>query len=248
MVIVEGSAGPSAESSPAYGLWPLVLLNSAIFIIFAFSFFKPRSRRDWRTLGGFSAFIVALFVEMYGFPLTVYLLSGWLSRIVPALDPLSHASGHLWETILGMKGDPHLNPLHLLSNVFIFAGFVLLAASWRVLLQAQRAGKLATEGPYRHLRHPQYAGFLIIMIGFLLQWPTIPTLVMFPVLAVMYARLARREEREVAAALPEAWRRYAETTPRWFPRFRHGPSVRPPEPTTGPVGQARDSAPPRLSA
>lgn len=233
MIIAEASQGPASGGSPAYGLWPLVVINSAIFVVFAFSFFKPKSRRDWRTLGGFSAFVVALFVEMYGFPLSIYLLSGWLTRVVPGIDLFSHSSGHFWETILRVKGDPHLNPLHLLSNVFIFSGFVLLAASWKVLYEAQKMGTLATEGPYRYVRHPQYDGFLIIMIGFLLQWPTIPTLVMFPVLAVMYARLARREEREVAATLPDAWKRYAALTPRWLPRIRHRPSPRPPQLTAG---------------
>lgn len=91
----------------AYGLWSLVFINSAIFIMFAFSFFKPATARDWRSFGAFSAFIVALFVEMYGFPLTIYLLSGWLQARFPNLDLLSHESGHLWSTLLGDQGNPH---------------------------------------------------------------------------------------------------------------------------------------------
>src|SRR5829696_1919084 len=104
-----------SEAAPAYGLWGLVVLNSVIFIFFAFSFFKPRTSRDWRSFGAFSAFLVALFAEMYGFPLTIYLLSGWLQSRYPGVDLLSHNNGHLWEKLLGTTGDPHLSPLHILS-------------------------------------------------------------------------------------------------------------------------------------
>ena len=208
---------------PAYGLWVLVLINSAVFIIFAFSFFKPKTKRDWRTFSGFSAFIVALFAEMYGFPLTIYLLSGWLARRFPGVDFLSHDAGHLWYRVLGFSGDPHSNPIHILSNVLIVAGFFLLSAAWRVLYAAQKEGTLATSGPYAYVRHPQYIGFIVIMIGFLLQWPTLLTLVMFPILVTVYVRLAHREEREVAAALGEAWRRYASVTPGWIPRLGRKP-------------------------
>jgi protein-S-isoprenylcysteine O-methyltransferase Ste14 len=207
------------DSIPAYGLWTLVLINSAIFVLFAFSFFKPRTKRDWRTFGGFSAFIVALFVEMYGFPLTIYLLAGWLGRRFPGTNLLSHDAGHLWYSLLGFKGNPHLNPIHLLSNVFILGGFFLLASSWRVLFAAQQARKLATTGPYARVRHPQYVAFIVIMLGFLLQWPTLLTLVMFPILVATYVRLAHREEHEVEAELGEEWRAYAAVTPRWIPRL-----------------------------
>jgi protein-S-isoprenylcysteine O-methyltransferase Ste14 len=205
--------------APAYGLWLLVIINVAVFAIFAFSFTHPRTARDWRSFGAFTAFLVALFTEMYGFPLTIYLLSGWLQRRYPGLDLLSHNSGHLWETLLGSQGDPHLNPLHLLSGFLIAGGFILLAAAWRVLYAAQQAHQLATTGPYAHVRHPQYAGLILIMLGFLVQWPTILTLAMFPFLVWMYVRLARREEREVRAEFGETYARYAATTPAFIPRL-----------------------------
>src|SRR5260370_13695516 len=103
------------EAMPAYGLWGLVIINTAVFVIFAFSFAKPKTARDWRSFGAFSAFVVALFTEMYGYPLTIYLLSGWLGSRFPAIDTLTHNNGHLWEVLMGWHGDPHLNPLHLLS-------------------------------------------------------------------------------------------------------------------------------------
>jgi protein-S-isoprenylcysteine O-methyltransferase Ste14 len=204
---------------PAYGLWGLAIINAAIFIIFAFSFFKPKTTRDWRTFGAFSAFIVALFVEMYGFPLTIYLLAGWLQTRFPGTDFLTHDAGHIWYSLLGFEGNPHLNPIHIASNLLIAAGFFLLSAAWRVLYKAQQTRTLATTGPYAHIRHPQYAAFIVIMMGFLLQWPTLLTLAMFPVLVTLYVRLAHREEREVAAEIGCAWDVYAESTPRWFPRL-----------------------------
>jgi len=138
----------------AYGLWSLVFINSAIFIMFAFSFFKPATARDWRSFGAFSAFIVALFVEMYGFPLTIYLLSGWLQARFPNLDLLSHESGHLWSTLLGDQGNPHFSVLHIASYLFLGFGFYLLSAAWNVLYHAQRRHSLATVGPYGWIRHP----------------------------------------------------------------------------------------------
>ena len=203
---------------PAYGLWSLVVINSLVFIIFAFSFTKPKTQRDWRSFSAFAAFIVALFVEMYGFPLTIYLLSGWLVRRYPGVDFLSHDAGHLWNTLLGWKVNPHFDPLHILSNVLILCGFILLSAAWKVLYEAQRTKTLATTGPYAYVRHPQYDGFILIMLGFLLQWPTLVTLIMFPILVTMYVRLARREEREVLSEFGDEYRRYANRTPAFLPR------------------------------
>jgi len=208
-----------SEPESAYGLWPLVIINSLIFIIFAFSFFKPRTTRDWRSFSAFSAFLVALFTEMYGFPLTIYLLSGWLGSRYPGIDFMSHDAGHLLEVLFGWRANPHFGPFHIASNVLIFGGFILLASAWKVLYEAQRTHQLATTGPYARVRHPQYAGFVLIMAGFLLQWPTLITLVMFPILVYMYVRLARREEREVAAEFGEEYARYAARTPAFFPRW-----------------------------
>lgn len=208
-----------SESTPAYGLWVLVIVNSAIFIFFAFSFFKPRTGRDWRSFGVFSAFLVALFTEMYGFPLTIYFLSGWLQSRYPGIDWFSHDAGHLLEMLFGWKANPHFGPFHLLSFAFIGAGFWLIAAGWRVLYAAQQAGALATTGPYAQVRHPQYVGFVLILVGFLFQWPTLLTLAMFPILVWMYIHLARQEEREAVVRFGEAYRDYARRVPAFVPRF-----------------------------
>lgn len=212
------------HAQSAYGLWTLVVFNSAIFIMFAYSFFKPTNARDWRTFSAFSAFIVALFVEMYGFPLTIYLLSGWLQTKYPGLDILTHDAGHLWSTLLGEKGDPHFGLLHIASYIFLGYGFYLLSTAWNVLYHAQRRHSLATAGPYARIRHPQYVAFVLILLGFLLQWPTLLTLLMFPILLVMYGRLAVTEEAEMRIQFGPVFERYAERTPRFFPH-RHKPSI-----------------------
>lgn len=208
------------HDAPGYGLWLLVIFNSAIFIMFAFSFFKPQTGRDWRTFGAFSAFIVALFVEMYGFPLTIYVMSGWLQSRYPGLDLMSHNSGHLWSTLLGEKGNPHFSPLHIASYIFLGFGFYLLSNAWNVLYHAQRHHRLATTGPYARIRHPQYVGFVMILLGFLLQWPTLLTLLMFPFLLVMYARLSITEETEMHKQFGNEYDAYAARTPRFFPSWQ----------------------------
>jgi protein-S-isoprenylcysteine O-methyltransferase Ste14 len=202
-----------------YGLWGLVVLNSVIFIAFAYSFFKPANLRDWRSFGAYSAFVVALFAEMYGFPLTIYLFSGWLGTKFPGVNLFGHDAGHLWWLMGGHHGNPHFGLLHVLSILVLFGGFMLLSNAWHVLYHAQRHHELATTGPYGRVRHPQYIGFVAIMFGFLLQWPTLLTLAMFPILVFMYVRLATAEERESENAFGDAWHAYAAGTPRFIPHF-----------------------------
>lgn len=208
------------ETIPSYGLWLVAIINSAVFIFFAFSFIKPKTKLDWRSLGAFSAFIVALFAEMFGFPLTIYLLSGWLQSNFPETDIFNHGNGHLWYTLFGFEGDPHLNPIHLLSNLLIFGGFYITYKAWRVLHAAQKEGKLAIIGPYATVRHPQYDGFLLVMTGFLIMWPTILTLAMFPILVLVYIRLAKLEEGMVRKEFGDIYNKYALKVPAFIPHFR----------------------------
>ncbi len=207
------------HSDSSYGLWTLVILNSAIFIFFAFSFVKPQTQADWRSLGAFSAFIVALFTEMYGFPLTIYFLSGWLTERYPGIDFLAHENGHLLHTLFGFEGNAHFDPLHIASNVIVILGFFLLASAWGVLHKAQQTRSLAVEGWYARCRHPQYLAFIMIMFGFLLQWPTLPTLIMFPILVVVYVKLAKREEQVAIAEFGDTYRQYMDITPAFFPKL-----------------------------
>jgi protein-S-isoprenylcysteine O-methyltransferase Ste14 len=216
-----------SADTPAYGLWGLVIVNSAVFIIFAYSFFKPRTPRDWRSFSAFSAFLVALFAEMYGFPLTIYFMSGWLQSRYPNVDWFSHDAGHLLEMMFGWKTNPHFGPFHILSFAFIGGGFILISAAWKVLYDAQQKHSLATAGPYSYVRHPQYVGFVLVMFGFLVQWPTLLTLAMFPVLVFMYLKLARAEERETLGSFGDSYLGYMARVPAFIPRLDRwfGPSA-----------------------
>ncbi len=199
-----------------YGFWSLVVLNAAIFILFALSFLAPLRRREWRSFGVFSAFVVALFTEMYGFPLTIYALTAVLGSRYPALNPFSHASGHLWITLLG--GGAWMSAvIHLVSNGFMLAGLLLMGAGWRRIHRAR--GELVTDGVYAWVRHPQYAGLFLITVGMLVQWPTIITALTWPLLMVVYYRLARREEREAEVLFGEAYTRYKESVTMFIPRI-----------------------------
>lgn len=130
----------------AYGLWPLVIVNTLLFAGFRAEFFHPRTNRDWRAMGAYTAFLVALFTEMYGIPLTVYLLGSWLGSRYPLLRD-THAGGHLRNDLVGWTGDPHLSPFHLASYVAIAGGFWLIAVGWRHLHEAAQVDRLATTGP-----------------------------------------------------------------------------------------------------
>lgn len=197
-----------------YGMWVVVAINAALFIGFVASYLAPAGRREWRSLGALTAFIIALFTEMYGFPLTIYLLSLYLGRL-PFADPFAHASGNLWVSLF-------LTPDW--SVVFMALGFLpilvggtLVTMGWERIHRAK--GDLVTDGIYATIRHPQYAGLFLAILGSLIWWPSAITMLMAPVLLWNYYRLARREERELEAQFGEAYRQYRERVPAFVPRL-----------------------------
>jgi protein-S-isoprenylcysteine O-methyltransferase Ste14 len=194
-----------------YGLWGLVAFHIGVFLLFGLGLLQPESRREWRSMGAFTAFVVALYTEMYGFPLTIYLLTAWLGRY-PAAEPFAHAAGNLWATLL--LGPWSAGLLMGVGGVLILVGAALVIGGWRSI---HSATGLVTDGIYATIRHPQYAGIGITILGALIQWPTLLTLVMAPVLLASYARLARKEERELEARFGEAYRAYRERVPACMP-------------------------------
>lgn len=198
----------------AYGLWGAVLFNIILFGIFTFTAFKPATKRDWRTLGAFAAFMVALFSEMFGFPLTIYFLTSILGNKYPVLDPFTHLNGHLWVALAGSSTVLY-SILHPLSNVLIFSGLFVIAFGWKGIHAGN--GELVTNGIYKYVRHPQYSGFALMIIGFLIQWPTIITLLMAPILLVMYVKLAKKEEKKMVELFGEKYTEYCKQVPAFIP-------------------------------
>ncbi len=202
--------------SYAYGFWSLVVVNAGLFVFFLLSFMTPLRKREWRSMGVTIAFFVALFTEMYGFPLTIYILTGILGSRYPALNPFSHASGHLWLMFLG-GGATMMTAIHIISNGLVIIGFAIMWKGWK-LIHGEKGG-LVTGGPYAYVRHPQYSGLFLVMIGMLIQWPTIITALMFPVLIYVYSGLSTREEEEMIKMFGDEYKQYRDKTPMFIPRL-----------------------------
>ncbi len=198
----------------AYGMWVVAAFNAGLFLFFMLSFLKPRGGEEWRSMGVVTAFLVALFAEMYGFPLTIYLLIGWLGDAYPALQPFNHKFGHLWVVAFG--GSTFAWAVVMGGSLALMvAGYMLLSKGWTQIHAAR--GGLVTDGIYAYARHPQYTGLFLVIIGFLVQWPTLLTVLMAPILLYAYAHLARVEERRAEAEFGEAYNEYVRRTPAFFP-------------------------------
>ena len=206
----------------AYGMWTVVIFNTLLILFFVISYMVPKKNIEWRSMGAFIGFIVALFTEMYGFPLTIYLLSSWMGKSYPVLNPFTHNHGHLILVFLGLADFPlAMTTLHIVSNGLIFFGLYIIYQGW-MLIYAAQGKKLVTEGVYSYVRHPQYAGLFLVTVGFLLQWPSITTLIMWPILMFSYYRLALREEIDVEKIFGKQYEEYRKRVPAFIPKFKKG--------------------------
>lgn len=180
---------------------------------FVYGLLQPRSRREWRSLGLAQAFVVALYAEMYGLPLTAYGLTLLTGQSEWSQD---HFHGHAWAYIFGW-GETGAIVLTIVGNAGIVLGAVLAVLGWRQVHAAR--GGLVRDGLYRSIRHPQYTGFFCFLLGSLINWPTALTLLMFPLLLVVYDRLARAEEADAEHQFGIEYQKYRQRTGRFLPRW-----------------------------
>jgi protein-S-isoprenylcysteine O-methyltransferase Ste14 len=194
------ATGGLAETdlSISRGRWDLVVGSILVFLVFL-AFIPVRVKGDWRAHGVYGAFIVSLFAEMFGFPLTVFFLSSAFGLSLFEAEFM----GYMYT--IGMP----------VGSVITFAGVVLIILGWREVHRSR--DQLASGGIYSHVRHPQYLGILLVAGGWVFHWPTIPGLIMFPVLVTLYYGLAKREDRFLEERFGDAFREYANRTPMFLP-------------------------------
>ena len=200
----------------AYGIWPAAVVSVGIFIFFVLGYLKPKKRREWRSMGTYSAFVVALFTEMYGFPLTIYILTSILGSRYPVIDPFTHINGHLWVALAGGSMSVWILVM-LVSNAAMLGGLIIMGRAWKQIHRAK--GELVISGLYSRVRHPQYFALFLITVGMFVQWPTIITAATWPILIFMYYRLARKEEKEMESLFGDEYMDYKRQVPMFFPQI-----------------------------
>lgn len=194
------------------GVWGLAAIMIAIASWVFYRYLAPKTWREWAGAGLVQAFIIALYAEMYGFPLTIYLMVRFFG-----LDR-AHLDANLWSTMLGV-GELGMMISMVLGYVLLFVGIGLFAQGWRELYRAQKERRLATGGLYAFVRHPQYTGLFVGLFGEgVVHWPTIFSVALFPVIVLVYWLLARREERRVLQEFGDEYRTYMQRVPMFIPR------------------------------
>lgn len=193
------------------GVAGLTVINIIVFLLFLIllpyrirpalqSYGAGASAGGWKSTGAFVGFLIALFTEMFGMPLIIFIFSPFFEY--PALVWWSRRTFGTFGMIVG--------------TWLTLIGLLLIVVGWQKIHGAQ---KLVTDGIYRHVRHPQYIGLFMIILGWLLHWPTLLTLILAPILLIVYYKLSRREEKELAEAFGSEYEEYARRTPRFLPRF-----------------------------
>jgi protein-S-isoprenylcysteine O-methyltransferase Ste14 len=201
-----------SEGTPLGGHWVLAAIMIVIGAWIVFRYLTPKGWKEWRNAGVLQAFIIALYAEMYGFPLTIYLLTNFLGFNIPWI----HFKGHLWAVLLGL-GEAGAMVEMFIGLSIVMVGIILISRGWYLVYRAQQEGRLVTEGIYSYMRHPQYSGIFLALFGQLIHWPTLPTLVLFPFIVWLYYGLSKKEERAMLEKFGRKYEAYRQQVPMFFP-------------------------------
>ena len=201
------------ENEQWYGQWGMVLVVVTVFGWLIFRFLKPQKKREWRNSGILGAFLIALYAEMYGFPLTIYILSSVFGINIG----FGHLEGHLWSSLFGF-GETGAIVEMLISYLIMGIGGLLIITGWQKIYKTK--DELVTDGIYKYIRHPQYTGIILVTLGMLVHWPTLITLLMWPILVLVYYHLAKKEEKELEAKFGETYQKYKSEVPMFLPSLK----------------------------
>ncbi|MDW7710606.1 MAG: isoprenylcysteine carboxylmethyltransferase family protein [Deferrisomatales bacterium] len=198
------------------GMWGLAAIVIVIVSWLMYRYLAPQSWKEWGRTGVVQAFIIAFYAEMYGFPLTIYFLSRFFG-----LDLAWAQGGNLWAQLFGTP-IAHIVAMAI-GYAIVFSGATLVAEGWRRVHRARREERLVTDGVYARVRHPQYTGLFVIVFGEgIMHWPTIVSVVAFPVIVLAYTLLAQKEELQMLEMFGDQYREYQRRVPGFIPRFGSG--------------------------
>lgn len=190
--------------------WFGVLFFAALYglVLLFIPFYKKMDRKP---RGAYIAFIIAFALEMHGIPFSMYLIS-W---IVGHNLPEGILWGHTLVTYIGFTG------MYINIGCAVVALALILNGWYNIYKKywSRETGKgsLVTSGIYKYIRHPQYTGLLLLSLGMLIEWATLPMLIMYPIMVFLYVRLAKREERDMIAEFGDTYNEYRKQTKMFIP-------------------------------
>ena len=194
--------------------WGGTVVSIVLVSWFFYRYVVPKSWREWTRAGIVQAFIIAFYAEMYGFPVTVYLLARLFNLDVAG----TFWDGNLWIYLTGRPEAMFVSMI--LGYTISFFGVMLLIVGWREVYRARKEGRLATGGPYAFVRHPQYTGIFMVLFGEgVVHWPTVFSLAAFPIVVIAYVLLARKEERQMIEKFSDEYREYQRRVPMFLPHW-----------------------------